>query len=273
MGILKKKEMAHTPAVAALIVLCTPFCGASPHSSSPTTGCDCSSDRCTSPNPFGGANCWAGGRAKAYSCSAGSYYLTGSSTEHLGATYKQYTCCTGSHIHPSCYDTTMRRSTQDHTTKESCESEGYHWDEEDQKCHALDDTGNLIVGIVFFVILIACIAGIIGCICKCFNCGCFSGGQSTGVLPAQQAVHIQQPIQMGQQPVQMAQPYQTAQQPVQMAQQPTQMAQPYQTAQQPMQMGQQPIQMAQQPTQMAQPYQKAQQPTQMAQQPVQMAQP
>jgi len=166
----------------------------------------------------------------------------------------------------------MRRSAEDHTTKESCESEGYHWDEEDQKCNALDDTGNLIVGIVFFVILIACIAGIIGCICKCFNCGCFSGGQSTGVLPAQQAVHIQQPIQMGQQPVQMAQPYQTAQQPMQMAQQPVQMAQPYQTAQQP-------IQMAQQPTQMAQPYQVAQQPVQMAQpyqvaqQPMQMAQP
>merc|ERR1712195_333416 len=278
MGILKKKEMAHTPAVAALIVLCTPFCGASPHSSSPTTGCDCSSDRCTSPNPFGGADCWAGSRAEAFSCSAGSYYLTGSSTEHLGATYKQYTCCTGSHIHPSCYDTTMRRSTQDHTTKESCESEGYHWDEEDQKCHALDDTGNLIVGIVFFVILIACIAGIIGCICKCFNCGCFSGGQSTGVFPAQQGVAIQQPIQMGQQPVQMAQPYQTAQQPMQMAQQPMQKAQPYQVAQQPIQMAQQPIQMAQQPTQMAQPYQTAQQPMQMAQpyqvaqQPIQMAQ-
>merc|ERR1712195_224009 len=286
MGILKKKEMAHTPAVAALIVLCTPFCGASPHSSSPTTGCDCSSDRCTSPNPFSGADCWAGSRAEAFSCSAGSYYLTGSSREHLGATYKQYTCCTGSHIHPSCYDTTMRRGAQDYTTKESCEREGNHWDEEDQRCNALDDTGNLIVGIIVFIILIACIAGIIGCICKCFNCGCFSGSQSTGVLPAQQVVSIQQPIQMGQQPVQMAQPYQTAQQPMQMAQQPTQMAQPYKTAQQPIQMAQQPvqmaqpyqvaqqpIQMAQQPTQMAQPYQVAQQPMQMAQQPMQMAQP
>ena len=245
-------------AVAALIVLCTPFCGALPYSS--TTDCDCSSDRCTSPDPFGGTDCWSGVRGEA-SCSAGSFYLTGSSTQHLGATYNQYTCCTGSDIQPSCYDTTMSmrrsRAASDYTDKRSCEEADKHWDEEDQKCNELDDTGNLIVGLIVFSAMIACVVGIIVSICKCFNCccfsggqsSCFSGGQSTGVLPAQQAVlqPVQQPIQMGQHPVQMTQPYQTAQQPIQLAQQP-------------MEVAQQPIQMGQQPMQMAQPYQTVQQP-------------
>ncbi len=88
----------------------------------------------------------------------------------------------------------MRRTTaSDYTDKRSCEEADKHWDEEDQKCNELDDTGNMIVGIIVFLAMIACVVGIIVSICKCFNCCCFSGGQSTGVLPAQQAVL--QPIQ------------------------------------------------------------------------------
>ena len=53
----------------------------------------CSSTLCTSPNGWGGYDCWAGSPTEACTCSSGTAKATGETTEYMGQTYYLYTCC------------------------------------------------------------------------------------------------------------------------------------------------------------------------------------
>ena len=53
----------------------------------------CSSTLCTSPNGWGGYDCWAGSPTEACTCSSGTAKATGETTESMGQTYYLYTCC------------------------------------------------------------------------------------------------------------------------------------------------------------------------------------
>ena len=53
----------------------------------------CSSTLCTSPNGWGGYDCWAGSPTEPCTCSSGTAKATGETTEYMGQTYYLYTCC------------------------------------------------------------------------------------------------------------------------------------------------------------------------------------
>lgn len=55
----------------------------------------CSESWCTSPDEWGGHDCWAGSDAERCTCSQGEARLTLGETHYRGQTYYPYTCCHG----------------------------------------------------------------------------------------------------------------------------------------------------------------------------------
>ena len=75
-------------------------CSSGTAGSNSTAGTTCSSAWCTSPNGYGGHDCWAGrggvlDRGEPCTCSQGSARLTGETTVYRGDRIYKYTCCDG----------------------------------------------------------------------------------------------------------------------------------------------------------------------------------
>jgi len=107
------------------------------------TNTSCSQSYCTSPDPYGGTDCWAGSDVEACTCSRGTARETGSTEYYEGKRYYEYTCC-----------------------------ENGEYNENGDNCgdYNADDAGAAIIGVLFLVLLCGLGCGITGC---CYGCpGC-----------------------------------------------------------------------------------------------------
>jgi len=115
----------------------------------------CSQNWCTSPDPYGGNDCFAGSDVEACTCSRGTAKQTGVQTDYEGKRYFEYTCCDYGAVAVD-YDYGARGA------PEGDECGDYNPD---------GAVAGAIIGILFLLVVICGFAcSIIGC---CYGCpGC-----------------------------------------------------------------------------------------------------
>ena len=136
----------------------------------------CSEDYCTSPDPWGGHDCWAGSDVERCTCSRGSARMTGATTEY-DVRRQSRPHSRGSPIHLHTRTTrALRPPTRPPQGKQYYEYTCCPDDEftQGEECGDYDpgiDAGGVVFGILFMLLLLIGITcGILGC---CYGCpGC-----------------------------------------------------------------------------------------------------